>query len=165
MGFPFVRSIFLAAAASLMLWAGGVADATAGCRQVCSGGSDCNDLSGDARWRCIRGPSSGGCRTVCADGWGAIAFSAQTGAWGYSFDHDSRGRADRVALGHCGRRAPDCRIVTSFVNACGALAVQGRTAAGGTGKSRAEAEAASLAACRATAGGGCAVTAWACNAK
>ncbi|MGE0719108.1 MAG: DUF4189 domain-containing protein [Alphaproteobacteria bacterium] len=149
----------------LLVAPGWTGRAEAVCRQVCSGGNDCNDLSGDARWRCIRGPSSG-CRTVCSDGYGAIAWSYATGAWGYSFDQSNRGRAASVANGHCARRANDCRIVVDFVNRCAALAAQGNATVGvATGGSRREVEAASLAACRARGGTSCEVTVWACNGK
>lgn len=141
--------------------------AAAGCRQVCTQGSDCDQLSGDQRWRCIRGPSSGGCRTVCRDAHGAIAYSRATGAYGYAFDQDSAARAERVARGACAKRAgasQDCRVVVAAIDRCIAIAAaSGREAHAATAATRREAEQQSLAACRARDGGACESLAWTCS--
>jgi hypothetical protein len=51
---------------------------------------------------------------------GAIAYSANTGTLGYSYDYLSDGAAQQAALQSCGN---DCTVVVSFTNGCGALAV------------------------------------------
>ena len=54
-----------------------------------------------------------------AENHGAIAFSEETGAVGYSYDHPTRDAAETKALEECG---PGCKVVQWFRNACGALA-------------------------------------------
>ena len=80
---------------------------------------------------------------------GAIAFSRDTGANGYSFQYDNRSGAEARALKECGAYASDCTVASSFSDACGALAVGDGN---GWGASRAEsiikAERNALAACR-----------------
>ena len=80
---------------------------------------------------------------------GAIAFSRDTGANGYSFQYDSRSGAEARALKECGVHASDCTVASSFSDACGALAVGDGN---GWGSSRAEsiikAERNALATCR-----------------
>jgi hypothetical protein len=69
-----------------------------------------------------------------------------------------------MALGHCERRAPDCRIVVNFVDQCGAIAeTTRRDVSPGLGGTRKEAEDRSLAACRAATGKACTVAAWVCS--
>jgi hypothetical protein len=143
-------------------------EADAACRQVCAPQTSCDHLSGEERWRCVAGRSgeTSSCRTVCSDSHGAIAYSRQTGAWGYAYDHDSQARANRMALGHCQRHASDCRIALNFVNQCGALAETKQNQTGsGLGATKKEAENRSLATCRAAAGKPCTVAISACSLK
>ena len=58
-----------------------------------------------------------------ANRYGAIAYSAATGAHGWSYDYASREEAERVALATCAQYAADCSVPLWFQNACGALAV------------------------------------------
>jgi hypothetical protein len=41
---------------------------------------------------------------------------------GHAFDHDNQARANRIALGYCGRVASHCRVAVSFTDQCGAIA-------------------------------------------
>jgi hypothetical protein len=153
---------------ALVVGMGLAGELEAGCRQVCTPNISCDHLSGDERWRCIR--SLGGdvqsCRTVCSDSHGAIAYSRETGAYGYAYDHNSQARARQAALRYCTPRASDCRIVVTFVDQCGAIAETARREVSpGLGKTRKEAEDRSLAACRAAGGKGCAVAAWTCSVQ
>lgn len=54
---------------------------------------------------------------------GAIAFSSQSGAHGYSHNYGSRGAAEQRALSGCRNNGGGCRVVLYFNDACGALAV------------------------------------------
>lgn len=54
-------------------------------------------------------------------GYGAIAYSPSTGAFGRSWNWESQWRAEEVAVGFCGQW--DCRPVVWVHNACAALAV------------------------------------------
>jgi len=53
---------------------------------------------------------------------GAIAYSEQTGAHGYSYNHPSRAAAENRALKECSSRSQGCKVTIWFRNACGALA-------------------------------------------
>ena len=92
--------------------------------------------------------------SASAASFGAIAFSQDTGAWGYSYKYRSRSAAERRALNECRGKGYGCRIIVWFRDACGALAV-GRANAYGWGwdavRSRARGRA--LAACRARSSG------------
>jgi hypothetical protein len=57
------------------------------------------------------------------DTYGAIAFSQQTGYYAWSVDQGSAKGAETRALSSCTPKAADCKIVLSFSNSCGALAV------------------------------------------
>lgn len=96
---------------------------------------------------------------------GAIAFSQQTGAVGWSYDFSSRAAAENRALHECGKHGGGCRVATWFKNACGALAVgQGNGWGGSWGKSRYEAEANALRLCSGETSG-CTVRRWVCTTR
>lgn len=141
----------------------GLADEVeAGWRQVCT--QSCDHTSGEAYWQCRRGYGAiSSCEKVWFESHGALAYSRETGAYGYAYDHDSQNRARHAALGHCRRHASDCHIVVTFVEQCGAIAETAqRKVSYGLGKTRKEAEERSLAACRTGGGKACTVAAWAC---
>jgi hypothetical protein len=52
---------------------------------------------------------------------GAIAFSQDTGAYGWAKNFDNKRGASRSALRNCD--ADDCKVVYTFTNSCAALAV------------------------------------------
>ncbi len=54
---------------------------------------------------------------------GAIAISPSSKAMGWSYNYNSKWKANQVALRKCRQYASDCRIATWFRNACGAVAV------------------------------------------
>jgi hypothetical protein len=98
-----------------------------------------------------------------ADTFGAIAFSQNTGAHGYSYNFPSRARAERHALGNCRNYAGDCAIATWFVNSCGAIAVgRGNGWGVGWGEGRAGVQRRAMAECRARTSG-CQVVRWVCS--
>lgn len=100
-----------------------------------------------------------------ADYYGAIAYSPRTGATGWAYDHPSRRRAERAAMRNCSGNAYDCRIVTYFSNACGAVA-RGSGGAWGAdwGDDRESAESNALEACY-NHGDNCRVVRWACTSQ
>jgi hypothetical protein len=153
---------------ALFVGIGLACEVQAGCRQVCTDLGKCDHLSGEERWRCTSSLGYGNeplsCETVCYDYHGAIAYSRQTGAWGYSYAHDSQNRARHAALRQCRRHASDCHIVVTLVEQCGAIAeTTQRDVSPGLGKTRKEAEDRSVAACRAAGGKACTVAAWVCS--
>jgi serine/threonine-protein kinase len=61
---------------------------------------------------------------AAASNYGSIAYSPETGAVGYSFDHADKQNAINAALNGCYENAEDCVTATTFWNgACGAVAV------------------------------------------
>ena len=62
------------------------------------------------------------CAALAQDYFGAIAYSARSGANGWAKDHPSREAAEKAALAACRPHANDCRAVLWFKNGCGALA-------------------------------------------
>ena len=101
------------------------------------------------------------CEQARRGNFGAIAFSPESGATGYTYEADSREAAEERALQLCGR---GCRVVVWFKNACGALAV-GRNNHVGTGWSRGRREAEEIAISRCSRRAvGCRIKVWACTA-
>ncbi|GIL02492.1 MAG: hypothetical protein BroJett030_23910 [Alphaproteobacteria bacterium] len=99
--------------------------------------------------------------TALAQYFGAIAYSAYSGRWGYSYDYLSRYEAEQRALAECGG---GCQIAVWFSNGCGALAVGPDGWGSGWAYSRAQAEANALSACRSYSYG-CRIQAWACTTR
>jgi serine/threonine-protein kinase len=54
---------------------------------------------------------------------GAIAISPSSKAMGWSYNYNSKWKANQVALNKCRKYASDCKIGVWFRNACGAVAV------------------------------------------
>lgn len=54
---------------------------------------------------------------------GAIAISPSSKAMGWSYNYNSKWKANQVALNKCYKYASDCKIAVWFRNACGAVAV------------------------------------------
>ena len=96
--------------------------------------------------------------------YGAIAYGARSTANGYAYGKASRGDAQRTAMVNCRAHGDDCKIVADYANSCAAVAAveaKSRFATGG-GRSRAEAEANALGACRKQVGGQCEIEVWSC---
>ena len=99
-----------------------------------------------------------------AQQFGAIAFSERTGAWGWSSGYDSRGEAERRALGECVARGGPCVVATWFRDACGALAKSPDNGWGGEwGNSVSEAQSKAMSRCVAEGNRGCQVIESACS--
>ncbi|HMH50667.1 MAG TPA: DUF4189 domain-containing protein [Candidatus Acidoferrum sp.] len=97
---------------------------------------------------------------------GAIAYSAGKEVYGYSHDYDSAGAARDAAVRNCrGQRgADDCRVLVTFHNACGALALGDRGAYGSAwALSARDASAKALAECRPHGGASCKIQREVCS--
>lgn len=81
------------------------------------------------------------------DYFGAIAYSATSGAQGWSNNQPSREAAEKAALKACRRHAKDCKAVVWFQNGCGALAVSSKVYGWGWGTTQALADAQAMKAC------------------
>lgn len=60
-------------------------------------------------------------RLLGGDLYAAIAFSFNTGKWGYSYNYGTRADAETVAIRNC--KADDCQVLVWATDACCALAV------------------------------------------
>lgn len=97
---------------------------------------------------------------AAAGGYGAIAFSQDSGAHGYSYGYDTRGGAENEALQGCGG---GCTVVLWFNNACGALAVGANNGYGtGWASSRGEAENIAMSNCNQNSTN-CNILQWVCS--
>lgn len=96
--------------------------------------------------------------------YGAIAYGAKSTANGYGFDKPSQREAERTAMTNCQQHGSDCKVVTSFLNSCGAVAAvesKGRFTTG-QGLSRIQAQDKAMAQCKAQVGGQCEIEVWTC---
>lgn len=66
---------------------------------------------------------SAGSEAQARNKFGAIAISPSSKAMGWSYNYNSKWKANQVALQKCYQHASDCKIATWFRNACGAVAV------------------------------------------
>jgi hypothetical protein len=55
--------------------------------------------------------------------WGAIAYGPKGQSWSSAYGENSADEANQKALGVCAKHGDDCQVVTSFSNACAAVAV------------------------------------------
>jgi serine/threonine-protein kinase len=86
---------------------------------------------------------------LAEDYFGAIAYSAKSGAQGWSNNHPSREAAEKAALKACRKHAQDCKAVVWFQNGCGALAVSSKVYGWGWGTTQTLADAQAIKACSA----------------
>jgi len=118
---------------------------------------------GDSRGRRDADETEPDLRYRGAQVYGAIAFSPSNGVWGYSYNYNARGAAERRAMRECRARGSGCRSIVWFRNACGALAVgQGNAYGWGWNTSRQQARRRAMAECRARTSG-CRIRADVCS--
>lgn len=80
--------------------------------------ADCPYCTG-ARDRCVQECSK------TAYSYGAIAYGPTSGAWGTSYQWQSRAQAERQAMARCSERGKDCEVAVWFEHNCGAVATGG----------------------------------------
>jgi len=97
--------------------------------------------------------------------YGAIAYGAQSMAYGDAYGKSSAAEAERSALGFCRPNGNDCKIVASFSNSCAAVAaVEAKNRfTVGQGSSRAQAQSKAMASCASQIGGKCEIEDWSCS--
>ena len=95
--------------------------------------------------------------------YGAIAYGAQSGAYGWSNDLDDAQAAEKAAMAHCSAHGDDCQVVVDFWNTCAAVAAYRSIVAYGLGATRARAEEQAVTSCTRDAGAPCEVQAWSCT--
>ena len=105
--------------------------------------------------------------TVDRERHGAIAYSAKKEVYGYSYDVGSSNEAAAAALRNCrnqGKGADDCKVVVTFRDACGALALGDNGAYGSAwALSRRDAAVKALAECRPHGGSSCKIERQVCS--
>jgi hypothetical protein len=95
---------------------------------------------------------------------GAIAYGRTSGAWGYSYNWNSRAKAESAAMQNCGQRAKDCEVIVWYDRRCGAVAVdQGGGVYWGIGDGSGQANGIAQKQCAKGGGKGCAVKVSQCS--
>jgi hypothetical protein len=90
--------------------------------------------------------------------WGAIAYSSETGLYGYAVDRRTKREAESEAFRQCGS---DCDLIRTFRDSCGAIAEKPGKFAWETGASQEIVEKKALKKC----GAGCKIAVWACTTE
>lgn len=97
-----------------------------------------------------------------ANAYGAIAYSPDSGEYGYSEQYTNRSQAEQRAKQECGKN--DCEIAAWFYNSCGALATDDNGTWGGAqGGNEQRARQAALARCAKEGGKDCKVIVSRCS--
>jgi hypothetical protein len=140
----------------------GAAPAGADCLSECFASMQC-DVRNQTQCDFERRACSLKCARERTVSFGAIAYGERSRAFGYSFDQGDAARAERVALTNCRKNGDDCKVVSSFSNACAAVAAGGKGRfAAAEAKTRDQAETEALAACG-RGDGKCEVEVWSCS--
>ena len=96
------------------------------------------------------------CETECRNkeaaanrkSYGAIAYSAKDGSYGYSENQQNRRDAEKVALDYCSQHSDKCRVMVWYYNSCGAVAADGRKVGWGHADNDYDAQQKALKSCR-----------------
>ena len=140
-------------------WLSGTTPAAADCVSECQAATYCNSEM-EASGECGRRLNDCYINSCSKTHYGAIAYDAASGAYGWSNDFDTGEEAERNAMATCQEHSQDCKVVLDFWNSCGALAADKNGHYDyGLGDSRGEAESKALAAC----GAGCEIQVWSCS--
>lgn len=141
------------------------ASASADCFTDCMSAADCWIAGGNSDAAYCSGTEAR-CETDCrhqSKPFGAIAYSAKDGAFGYSDGWDSQAQAEKTAVKFCSQNGKGCESMVWFQNSCGAVAADGSTAAWGQDDSEARAKQKALSACAKAGGKKCEVVVSHCS--
>src|SRR5690348_15127457 len=98
--------------------------------------------------------------------YGALAYDAESGAYGWSNEFGDGESAERKALASCQENGTACKIVYNFWNSCAALAADAsHRYSVGRADTQQEAEDQAVATCQQETGAACDVTVWACSGR
>ena len=155
-----MRGILVAAS---MLLLGGVAPAGADCVSACQASTYC-DSEMNASGECGRLLNDCYINECNKTLYGALAYDAETGANGWSYDFENQGDAEQKALSGCSEGSSNCKVVYVFWNSCAALAAasDGRYSIEG-GDNEEGAQDRALATCRRDGGESCEIRVWSCT--
>ena len=98
------------------------------------------------------------------DKYGALAFSAGDGAWGWWADANTQASASANALAKCQEHGGNCEVVLEFWNTCAAFAVGNGGQGWAHGPDSNAVQQAAVGYCSEH-GTGCAVKVWACTSR
>jgi hypothetical protein len=118
----YLRVLILSAAFGVTLplagaWAGDANACIDQCFSTFSPSADCPDCT-ESRDECVAQCSKVG------PSFGAIAYGRGSGAWGSSYQWDSREKAESTAMANCQKYAKDCEVMVWFSDQCGAVAAE-----------------------------------------
>jgi hypothetical protein len=147
-------------AAAMLLWL--IQPASADCVSACQAATYC-DSEMHASGECASKLNDCYISQCSKPSYGALAYDAQSGASGYSFDFDDQGSAEAKALEGCREDGSDCKVVYDFWNSCAALATASdRRYAVGRADSQVAAQNQAVATCQQETGASCEIQAWSC---
>lgn len=156
---PYAQRTLIAALAWLST---GFAPASADCVSACQASTYC-DSEMNASGECGRRLNDCYINQCNRKIYRSIAYGRESGAYGWSGDHEDASAAENEALNNCRANGDDCQVVVDFWNTCAAVAADRNTVAYGLGDNRGQAEGEAVAACESDGGVDCAVQAWSCT--
>ncbi|HEX3972356.1 MAG TPA: DUF4189 domain-containing protein [Stellaceae bacterium] len=150
-----MRRVFVIAALffGALLWF--AASAQAQCSTVCS-----NYIQGE----CSEHTTTCANPAPASPNFGAIAYGAKSGAWGYSYNWNTRKQAEDNALANCKKNASDCEVQVWYQRECGAVvSADGGDVYWGTGDGTGAAGGNALASCKKDGGKNCTIKVEQCS--
>jgi hypothetical protein len=149
--------IFGGAAPLASAWAGDVNSCIDQCFSSFRPPADCPACTG-LRDQCLKQCSKVGLS------YGAIAYGRTSGAWGSSYQWDSRTKAESTAMQNCQESGDDCEVMVWFHDECGAVAADdGGTAFWGLGDGEGQARERAVNKCVQGGGKNCEIEAAQCS--
>ncbi|HEV8015918.1 MAG TPA: DUF4189 domain-containing protein [Stellaceae bacterium] len=146
-------AMLAAAAFCVLLWLAVTAQAQ--CSTVCS-----NYIEGE----CSEHTTTCAAPAPPRPDYGAIAYGRKSGAWGYSYNWDTKEDAENNALKNCAANGDDCEVTVWYQHECGAVAsAAGDAAYWGVGDGTGDAGANALASCKKDGGKNCKIEVAQCS--
>jgi hypothetical protein len=134
------------------------------CTNMCPAGDGRSECTDNCSIRCSPGGDLDETWSPDSAPYGALAYGAQSGAYGWAHNRSSADEADQVALSKCAQHGQDCKIVVRVTHSCAAVAAGSNgTVAAGTGSTQDQAQDNALTACRGDGGQSCDIQVWTCS--
>jgi hypothetical protein len=149
-------------AVALSTWSASPLPARADCVSECQASTYC-DYEMEASGECARRLNDCYLDQCNRTRYGALAYDAESGAYGWSNDLDDTAAAEAQALANCREHGDNCAVVVDFWNSCAAVAASDAIVAYGLGDTRAAAEHQALGSCADDGGKDCAIQVWSCT--
>lgn len=134
------------------------------CTNMCPAGDGRSECTDNCSVRCSPGGDLDETWSPASAPYGALAYGAESGAFGWSHNQGSADEADQVALSKCAQHGQDCKIVVRVIHSCAAVAAGNNGAvASGTGSTQERAQDAAMSECRGNGGENCDIQVWTCS--